>query len=253
MIRVICPKCAKKLGIDDRFAGKAAVCPRCKTRVQVPVSEIPLKEEPEEEKKPAEPTVTEDSEPPRPAPAERPRKRKEKHLAQTEDPENLAGEKPVSEAGDEGSEKAEVNGDETSEKAVKDDDIPEDWVPQVVHEKGPLDAFMELDTLWQVLLGLVAFCVVLSMVAVSMTKPHTPRREMFAYVVAFVGLPILTVGWLWYWGRIFNESILQGIFCLFPPYAVYYFMTHTEEVQRPFYVAATGTLITMMFCMLFYL
>ncbi len=246
MIRVICPKCEKKLGIDDRFAGKMAVCPRCKTRVQVPVSEIPLKEEPEEEKKPAEPTVEEDSEPARPAPAEPRRKRKADHATSEEEPEIPAGEEPVERPVGEG-------GDELVEKAAEDVDVPEDWIPQAVHEKGPLDAFMELDTLWQVLLGLVAFCVVLSMVAVSMTKPHTPRREMFAYVVAVVGLPILVIGWLWYWGRIFNESILQGIFCLFPPYSVYYFLTHTEEVQRPFYVAATGTLITMMFCLLFYL
>jgi hypothetical protein len=36
MIRVTCPNCKKALGIDDRFAGKKALCPACKTPIQLP-------------------------------------------------------------------------------------------------------------------------------------------------------------------------------------------------------------------------
>jgi hypothetical protein len=248
MIRVICPKCEKKLGIDDSFAGKWARCPRCKTRVQVPKNEIPNKEESEEDaNRPVEMHEVEGNEPagqmsggPRP-------RLKEKHAASEEDQETVADENPAEQPPGEG--QAKVEGEENEGEEI---DVPEDWIPPVIHEKGPVEAFLALDLLWQVLLGLGVFCLILSMMAVSLTKSHTPPREMLAYVVAVVGVPILLVGWFWFWGRVFNESILQGIFCLFPPYSVYYFMTHTDEVQRPFYVAATGSLITMMFALLFY-
>src|SRR5262249_15307611 len=100
--------------------------------------------------------------------------------------------------------------DEGEGEAKTDDEIdgPEEWAPPVIHERGPVEAFLALDLLWQVLLGLGVFCLILSMLAVSLTKSHTPPRETLAYVVLAVGGPILVVGTFWFWGRVFNESIL---------------------------------------------
>jgi hypothetical protein len=246
MIRVVCPKCEKKLGIDDQFAGRLAVCPRCKTKIQVPKSEIPLKEEEEPAKvaeQPHEPHAIEehvpvnevaDEVPPRPK--KKKKRRPKAEDKETEAAEAQAGEKPAEET-PAGAEEDEGEGQEDVEI-----EVPEDWKPPAVMvEKGPLDAFLALDLLWQLLLGVGVFCLILSMFTVSLKAPP------IANVVLVVGLPIFVVGVGWYLLLVFNESILQGLFCLFLPlYFIYYFMTHTDEVQRPFYIGATGGLITMM-------
>jgi hypothetical protein len=36
MIRLVCPKCEKKLGVDDSKAGYAVVCPRCGQKFRIP-------------------------------------------------------------------------------------------------------------------------------------------------------------------------------------------------------------------------
>jgi hypothetical protein len=245
MIRVVCPKCEKKLGIDDRFAGQWAKCPRCRTRVQVPKSEIPLKEEPEEAKTPVEVPDIGDGESVGESSGESQPRLNEKHAGSDSESKIADDEKPADQpAGEEAGDGEKKDGE--------DIEVPEDWKPPVRTETGPVEAFLALNLLWQILLGLGVFCLILSMLAVSLTQSHTKPRETLAYVVLVVGGPILAVGSFWFWGRVFNESILQGIFCLFPPYAVYYFLTHTDEVQRPFYVAAAGAVMTMMYALLFY-
>jgi hypothetical protein len=247
MIRVVCPNCEKKLGIDDQFAGRLAVCPRCKTKVQVPRSEIPLKEEEEpakEAREPSDPQQIEEHEPVNEIVAEnhpRPKKKK-KRRPKGEDNEAQADEKP---AQDEQPARKPPAGEEEDEGEGQDGEeieVPEDWKPPAVMvEKGPIDAFLALDLLWQLLLGVGVFCLILSMFTVSLKAPP------IANVVLVIGAPIFVVGTGWYLLLVFNESILQGLFCLFVPlYFIYYFLTHTDEVQRPFYIGATGVLITMM-------
>jgi hypothetical protein len=40
-IRVECPNCKQTLEAPDEFAGRVAICPACRTRVQIPSVQIP--------------------------------------------------------------------------------------------------------------------------------------------------------------------------------------------------------------------
>src|SRR4029077_5676820 len=39
MIRLACPKCKKKLGVQEALAGRVAVCPQCRSKFRVPQQE----------------------------------------------------------------------------------------------------------------------------------------------------------------------------------------------------------------------
>jgi hypothetical protein len=40
-IRVECPNCKQTLEAPDEFAGRAAICPACRTKVQIPPVQVP--------------------------------------------------------------------------------------------------------------------------------------------------------------------------------------------------------------------
>jgi hypothetical protein len=46
MIRVLCPKCSRPLGVDDSYAGAMGLCPSCGTTFQIPVPMMLLQDAP---------------------------------------------------------------------------------------------------------------------------------------------------------------------------------------------------------------
>jgi hypothetical protein len=246
MIRLTCPKCEKKLGIDDRFAGQIATCPRCKTRILVPSDEPETEESSEEipeakelkEVYGVEPVVEVPPAEPTPKPAKqkedgKPAKEKEngKPVKEKED-SKLA---PTDAADEE--EKAAVGEAKEGDEA---DSKTELRVTGTL--KSPMEALLSLNWLWLLLLAIGSSSLLLSMLA-----NLVPR---VAYGVFAVGMLLLIWGWIWVLVRVFNESILQGLLCfVMPPYFLYFFSAHYDDYHRPFFVTMTGLLITMMgFC-----
>jgi uncharacterized protein YbaR (Trm112 family) len=208
MIRLACPKCKKKLGVQEALAGRVAVCPQCRSKFRVPQQERTTEAATEEAV-----TALPKREPAPPPKKSRP---------------------PAPESDDDSEEPARPK-----RRRAEDDDGPgdeEERVPRKRKKKRKKRSSAGLAGMSPVVVGLIAagfvwlLCVVLFVLSPSLAR-----------VGYQLGSLALFVGGIWCVVIAFQDSAVAGLLCLFVPfYALYYVIAHFEECKIPFYLYLCG-------------
>jgi hypothetical protein len=208
MIRLNCPNCAKKLGVQEAMAGRMAICPQCKGKFRVPEEEIIITEAAVEE------AVTAAPKPPPPLPKPRPPAR---------DRDDEDDEEPVRR-------KRRRYEDDND---LDDEDEPRPRKKKKKRKKKAAAAFGGLNPIVVALIVMgvaLLACVVLLVVSPTLAKP-----------VWQVGQIVAGVGAIWCLVIAFQDSAAAGLMCLFIPfYNLYYLIAHFEECQRPLFLYLLG-------------
>jgi hypothetical protein len=217
MIHVPCPGCTKKLGIDEKFAGRLVLCPACKTRVRVPtpappaagVDELEEVEELEEieDVLPAGPPragITTEARPRRPDPEpgyedeeDRPRRRRRRP-------------KP-------------------RRRKLK------------YEQEGGIfsEGIFGMEVFTVVIIGLALLS--LPLLALCFVPGF---GLLFVLLVGALGAVLSCGGGIWLLIVAFSEDSTTGLLCLFIPLYVFYFaLTEFETCKRPFLLYGLGLIL----------
>lgn len=63
-------------------------------------------------------------------------------------------------------------------------------------------------------------------------------------VIALIGIILAAVGGIWFLVRVFRESIIWGILCLFTGVASLIFLVlYWRETRKPFFIWLAGTVV----------
>ncbi len=214
MIHVPCPGCNKKLGIEDRFAGRLVLCPGCRTKVRVPAPEQPAEAEQLEEVEELE--EIEDV-----LPAGPPRGAITKEAGpRRADPEP-------------GYEDEEVRPRRRRRKIPK----PRRRKLKYEQEGGIFsEGIFGMEVFTVVMIGVALLS--LPLLALSFVPGV---GAIFALLAMSLGAILSMAGGIWLLIAAFSEDSTTGLLCLFVPFYMFYFiLTEFETCKKPFMCYALG-------------
>ena len=281
MIRLNCPTCGQKLGVDDARAGRMATCPKCRSKFRVPGDKAPkppdaklqlqhkLRRQADDEDK----TWAEDSPPPKPAKPSRP---------PVPPPKKPDPEMEDIEIGDfeiiDSNPDFEIVEDDEEVKKPSQKDVPRDAIrarpPQKKQRFEDSEETAEIDEdelprkkrrLYddddeeprrkrkkrrkkQGSLATSAAMPVLMMIGsvVIMWLGLTALAmwlPLGTYALLGIGGVTALVGRLWFLFVVGQDDPLQRILVRFVPlYEWFYFFTHLDETLKPFMCSCVGTI-----------
>jgi hypothetical protein len=218
MIRVQCPKCEKKLGVNDALAGGVATCPECGQKFRIPGKPAKTVDKPnparggtpvKKQTVPAKQGAAK-----APAPPSRP---KEPWEEEDSSPYNV---RDTEEPGDE-ARRVEYGVDKDYEKKLERKRIDE--------EKKEFQTFIGLIILLLFVGGAVN-CLPLIM-------------EDLVYVPVGLGLVVFLVGTGMLIALGFGKDVLQAIGVIFPGYDVFFTVKHFHDARNPLVMKYVGAMI----------
>jgi hypothetical protein len=234
MIRFPCPKCEKRLSVDEAKAGQVGVCPNCKCKFRIPrlpESAPPVAAPPV---KPAAPSEEEDERPrvkrrPVPEPVESdedsPRVVRRRRIPEPEEAIEPALPRKR---------RRVVDDDEPS--AAEEEEAPVRKRKKKKRRRGAPSLPLGLSPYAAVMLG--AGILGAALVTVSFVWP------VLAFLAIGLGQLVTLAASVWYLVIVFQDNVTSGVLCLLCcVYDVYYLVTNFEAVKLPFFMRVLGVTI----------
>ncbi len=242
MIRMKCPKCEKKLAVDDSKAGGVAACPECGQRFRIPgtrqqtpasAKSSPAAVPPVAKRRVPEPKVA--SSKPVKQPAARPTEDWEHEDSSPYQVEKPVESKPPPELRQ--SMFTEVEEDMEMEDFGMDREYVERKKARRRQERQA-ELFSGVSYFKAMMYGCLFLFLLFG--ALAFFKP------VFVIIPILVGNAVAFAAGIWFLVLAFmdDDGILPGILCLFVPfYSLYYLITRWDREWRPFVVQLMGLLI----------
>jgi len=213
MIRMQCPKCEKKLGVNESLAGGVGTCPECGQKFRIPGK--PAKANAAKANAPArKQTVPAKQGSKPPAPPSRP---KEDWEEQDSSPYNVHD---TVEPGED-AKKVEYGVDKEYEKKLERKRVDE--------AKKELQTFIGL-ILLLLFIGAAVNCLQLIM-------------EDLVYVPVGLGLAVFLVGTGMLAALGFHKDVLQALLVILPGYDIFFAVKHFEDARNALVIKYIGALI----------
>jgi hypothetical protein len=238
MIRFRCPKCNKKLGVNESQAGEVGVCPECKGKFRIPAA--PAGDEITTSPRGKSGPPPEDEGGPAPAGGRRRREEEEdddlpprRRRREEEDDDDLPPRQRRREEGE--------DEDLPPRRRRREEEDEEERKParrRRRRRQGASGLPGGLDGLTVGLLGVGVGGLLF--VGLSLVLPAA------ALLPLGLGYLLAVAGSIWFLVVAFQDSPVSGLLCLCVPfYSLIYLVTHFEETKRPFFAYLTGLILVM--------
>jgi hypothetical protein len=243
MIQLQCTNCRSKLAVQDIYAGKVATCPKCQSKVHIPIPDVEPAEETPDERISAAARAQSRARP------SRPRRRMEEEEEEDERPSRPSRRRRVADD-DERSE--HITEDEPrarprrrrldyDEDQEEDEPRPRRRKRRRRRRRPEPEGWSISDVDWGkwilISLGVVALLGFASVAAAFAFPP-------FLIIPLGLGGLLMFVGYVWFIVVAFQDDVVQGLLCLFLGiYRLYYLIINFDEVKIPFFVELVGLIL----------
>jgi hypothetical protein len=235
MIRVKCPKCEKRLGVDDTKAGGVAVCPECGQKFRIPG--IPAKTAAAAQKSDPAKSATGKAKP-KPQPPARPKEAWEEEDSSPYEVATPAEPEPeTKKRRGTGSDAKGVYGD------ARDEDFGLD--KEYVRRRNKLKQKRTKETQWiPGLNNTITLLIALAVLWIGLGIMPVFKKEL-AYGTIGAGLLISGFGRIWLIVAAFKEEGTgAGLMVIFLPfYDIYFAVTHMDRGLKPLITNYVGSFI----------
>jgi hypothetical protein len=267
MLRLRCPNCTKTLSVPDTLAGKAGLCPHCKSKVRVPQASV-THAPPTKKHRPVKPDddyevidaveVEEDEAPPRRRHRdEEDEERSERRITARSGRDGIRSRRRDDDDDDyDRPRRSRYEDDDDRPRRSRDDDEDEDDRPRRRRLRDEDDDRPRRrrrrragsggpgglsPLVWTGII--VGGICLLGCVGALILPP-------LGLVIAGVGLLIAVIGRIWFLAVAFQDDVIQGILCWWVPfYDLFYLIMNFDEEKLPFFTSIAGVVVMIIgFC-----